>query len=93
MSDRTIISIDPIWDRIQKNEGKPFTTKTGISFVYDIDGNAVLPRGRNRQLPKSDFAKALELVPLYGPSEIHHLQGPSYIYAILMDPRIRRTDW
>jgi hypothetical protein len=32
-------------------------------------------------------------VPLSSTVEMNHLQGPSYIYAILMDSRIRRDDW
>ncbi|GAG82416.1 unnamed protein product, partial [marine sediment metagenome] len=34
-----------------------------------------------------------EFIPLSGTTEIQHLQGPSYIYAILMDKRIRKDNW
>jgi hypothetical protein len=33
------------------------------------------------------------LVPLENTVPVQHLRGPSYIYAILMDPRIRQDDW
>jgi hypothetical protein len=35
----------------------------------------------------------LRYVPLPNTVPVQHLRGPSYIYAILMDSRIRRTDW
>jgi hypothetical protein len=53
----------------------------------------VVPDRTIQQIPKSHFAKALDLVPLAGPGEIQQLRGPSYIYAILMDERISRDEW
>jgi hypothetical protein len=34
-----------------------------------------------------------ELVPLTTTAPLQRLQGPSYLYAILMDDRIRHGDW
>jgi hypothetical protein len=39
----------------------------------------------------SSFRRALELAPFPGPAVLQHLQGPSYMYAIVMDPRIRAS--
>jgi hypothetical protein len=85
--------IGTVWNRIQNRAGETFALKRGGEFTYHISGNCLLPDRTNRQLPKGDFAKALHLVPLTGPGQIQYLQGPSYIYAVLMDHRIRFGDW
>ncbi len=35
---------------------------------------------------------AYEMVPLHSTAQLQDLR-PSYLYAILMDPRIRKQDW
>ena len=85
--------IGTIWARIEHHAGEQFALKRGGSFTYRISGGCLYPDRTNRQLPKGEFAKALEMVPLAGPGEIQHLQGPSYVYAVLMDRRIRQGDW
>jgi len=52
--------------------------------VIERDGREI-----NRALPKSQFAKALDLLQASGPSDFQHLQGPSYMWAILNDARVR----
>lgn len=37
--------------------------------------------------------KALERVPLKNTVAVQDLLAPSYIYGILMDARIRESDW
>lgn len=85
--------IDTVWSRIERHAGDTFEQKGGGEFSYQIEGTRVVPDRTNRKIGKAEFAKALELVPLDGPGEINHLQGPSYIYGILMDSRIRENDW
>jgi hypothetical protein len=53
----------------------------------------VVPDRTIQHIPRSHFVKALGLVPLSGPGAIQTLRGPSYIFAILMDPRIRQSEW
>jgi hypothetical protein len=65
----------------------------GATFHYEVAGGHVLPDRTNQQLPKSHFEKALAFVPLADTTVIQDLRGPSFIYAILMDPRIRQSDW
>lgn len=84
--------IDLVWARITAHQGEVFRLVRGKEFTYRVLGNVLRPETTNRSLPKSDFARALEMVPLTGPGEIQHLQDPSYIYAVLMDSRIRRSD-
>jgi len=51
------------------------------------------PTTTNQNIPKRHFEDALQRVPLEGPGQINHLRGPSFIYGVLMDDRIRRRDW
>ncbi|MCU1335896.1 MAG: hypothetical protein JWO19_1477 [Bryobacterales bacterium] len=86
-------TFDRVWDRIKLHIGQEFRTKREEPFSYDVQGNIVIPRPHNgeqtkRRLPRSDFEKAWNRRPLFGPGQIHDLQGPSYIYGILSDARI-----
>jgi hypothetical protein len=89
-----MISADEVWARIEANEGGVFRQIRGGEFTYSIKASYLKPSRTNRKIPKSDFAVALLLVPLENTSLIQQtLQGPSFIYAILMDARIRQSDW
>lgn len=82
-----------IWERIEAHCGEEFRTVTGKPFSYDVRGNIVVPRPRKgkptaRQLPRSEFEKAWARRPLSNLGQIRDLQGYSYVYGILTDPRI-----
>lgn len=82
-----------VWERIAAHRGEEFHTVRGEPFSYDVHGNILVPRPQKgqptpRQLPRGDFEKAWARRPLSGPGQIKDLQGPSYIYGILTDPRI-----
>jgi hypothetical protein len=86
-------SFEDLWNRIEARAGEEFRTIRGKPFSYNIRGSAIVPRPgqggeTNRLLPRNDFRKAWDRKPLSGPGQIHDLQGPTYIYAILTDPRI-----
>jgi hypothetical protein len=80
--------IDTVWTRINSHAGETFRQVRGGEFRYRVEGDCVIPNRTNRQLPKSHFEKALRRMPVTGPGELQDLQGPSYLYAILTDPRI-----
>ena len=87
-------SIDQVWERIRKLAGEEFRTKEGLPLTYSIDGDTFTPSRTDYAIPKGDFAKALELVPFFGPGAINELvRGPSYIWAVLHDKRVRQGDW
>ena len=87
-------TIDHIWSQIRRLEGQEFRTKTGKSFTYSVYGDSLTPSRTEYNLGKIEFAKALAKVPLKGPGEISQtVRGPSYVWAILHDPRVRKTDW
>lgn len=85
--------MDAVWGRIEAQAGEAFTQVLGARFTYRVAGGYVVPDRTVQQIPRSHFARALELVPLSGPGEVQNLRGPSYIFAILMDPRIRAGEW
>ena len=82
-----------VWSRIRQHEGEGFQLIRGDVFTYEMFDNYLLPVGRVRHLSRTNFGKALVRVPLDGYQSVKDLQGPSYVYAILMDPRIRRGEW
>lgn len=90
-------NIDVVWPRIIQSAGETFTTATGLEFTYRVPGQhlRVTRDGReiNRSLSRTNFARALDAMPAYRPSDISDRQGSAYTWAILMDPRVRGTDW
>ena len=86
-------NIDVVWERICKNEGNEFQQIRGKIFTYSIKGNTVFLTTTNRSFSKGEIQKALEFVPIKSTASINHLQAPSYLYAILMDDRIRESLW
>ena len=81
-----------VWRRIKTHAGEQFTQIRGGKFTYEVIGGHVVPDRTNQQIPKSHFEEAFALIPLENTVQVHHLRGPSYIYAILMDDRIRMDD-
>ncbi|MFC2145432.1 hypothetical protein ACFLQQ_03790 [Actinomycetota bacterium] len=88
-----MIGIDELWSRVKSSEGEVFHQIRGGEFTYSIERDYLQLNRTNQAISKSDFKEALELVPLKDTTLVHHLRGPSYIYAILMDRRIRKDDW
>jgi hypothetical protein len=87
-----MISIDTVWARIKAHEGEVFRQILGKEYTYSIVGSALIPEGINQNIPKAHFEQALSLLPLENTMPVQHLRGPSYIYSVLMDPRIRKQD-
>jgi len=81
------------WRRIEGHAGETFTQIRGGKFTYEVLGSNLRPDRTNRNLPRSDFEKAFAMCPLPNTVPVQHLQGPSYLYAILMDRRISQGEW
>jgi hypothetical protein len=86
-------SIEVVFQRIEQHAGALFRQIRGAEFRYIVIGGHVVVDRTNQQIPKSHFAQALGNVPLSNTRELQALRGPSYIYAILMDDRIRAGEW
>jgi hypothetical protein len=68
-----MISIDTVWAGIKALEGQTFRQIRGKKYTYTIVGSAVVPNGINQNLPKTDFEKALRLLPLENTVAVQHL--------------------
>ncbi|GAB3861675.1 hypothetical protein GCM10027610_104570 [Dactylosporangium cerinum] len=73
--------------------GQQFRTVNDLPFTYEVPGNYLRVDRTDRNLSRTNFAKAIELMPADGPGQLAGRQGASYAWGILMDPRIRRDDW
>lgn len=88
-----MIPFDTIWPRIKHCEGQVFRQIRGREFTYTVNGSTVIPSTTNQNIPRGHFEEASQLLPLQNTVPVQHLRGPSYIYAILMDRRIKQTNW
>ncbi len=86
-------NIEEVWTRIVAHKGEIFQQIRGQEFRYTINQSVLNPSTTKQNIPKSEFAKALAFVPLKNTVPLQELRGPSYIYAILMDTRVRNKDW
>jgi hypothetical protein len=84
------MSIDKIWHKIRAHEGEVFYTKTGKPFTYHTKGSLIVLENTNRNIPIGNIEKALSVI---NPSVVEfqrmNLQGPSYLYGIITDSRIK----
>jgi len=83
-----------IWQSVGAHTGEDFSTIKGLPFRYALAGQTVWIERDGRRieqvLGQSEFRKAWERWPVGGPGELQDLRGPSYIFAILSDARIRK---
>jgi hypothetical protein len=86
-----------VWGRIAEHAGSEFYTIRGLPFSYFVDGCAIrIFRGGfepGRKLARQDVQLALGRMPAERPVDLTGLREPSYMWAILMDPRIRGGAW
>ena len=85
------VTIEAVWQMIEALSGERFTQKRGAIFTYRVVGGQVVPDRTSHNIPRSHFEKALERWPVDGPGDLNDLRGPSYIYAVLADPRVARA--
>jgi hypothetical protein len=86
------ISFDQVWQRIEAHAGERFEQIRGGEFTYEVRSGSVWPDRTNRALARSQFEQAFALMPIDSTTALQRLQGPSYLYAILMDRRIKEHD-
>lgn len=82
-----------VWQRIRAHAGETFCQMRGGEFTYQVSGDGLRLSRTNQILPKKHLAEALDLVPLLSTVPVQHLRAPSYIYAIVMDPRVSAGEW
>lgn len=86
-------SFDEIWQRIRAHGGDTFRQVRGGEFKYEWFEGYISQDRTNQNIPRAHFEQAYAMMPLENTVPIQHLRGPSYIFAILMDPRIRKGAW
>ncbi|MBN1072093.1 hypothetical protein DVV81_13090 [Clostridium botulinum] len=87
------MNVEVIWKRIKENEGEIFQQIRGGEFSYKINGKCLYLSRTNHSISKATLGEALKKVPLANTVPLQNLHAPSYLYAILMDKRIRKKDW
>lgn len=81
--------MNDIWEKIKQHQGETFYTVQGLEFSYRVEGEKVIHTRSAKPLSRTDFEKA-ELLAPQKPSDLHNaVRGPSYVYAIVTDPRLR----
>ena len=88
---------DEIWQRVVAQAGARFHTARGLPFEYEMEGNGIwfFRNGKriNRKLTRKQFDIGVSRCPLKTTTEIADLMDYAYLFALLMDRRIRGTDW
>jgi hypothetical protein len=86
-------SFEVVWARIEASQGQTFRQLRGGEFTYEVESGCVAPDRTNRLIPRAHFERAWEMAPLENTVPLQSLQGPSYLFAILMDSRINAGEW
>lgn len=88
---------EAVWRRIESHQGEEFRTARRLPFTYVVEGAGIwfFRNGRriNRKLTRSQVEKAIERCPLKSTTEIKDLMDFAYLFALLMDRRIRGQAW
>jgi|SRR5271157_5562328 len=88
---------ESVWRRIKTHQGEEFRTATQLPFTYEIEGAGIwfFREGRriNRKLSRTQVDVAIARCPLTSTTEIKDLIDYSYLFALLMDKRIRCGAW
>ena len=86
-------SFGEVWGRIEQYAGAEFRQKRGGVFTYEVVGNLIVPDRTDHRFARSQVEEAYHRMPVEGPGRLNDLRGPSYLFAILMDDRIRQGEW
>ncbi len=79
--------------KLKELEGHVFFTVTGKPYTYCFVGENILRTDRtNRNIPISDFEKAIELAPNKPSQMPDSINGRSYIFGIITDGRFIKNE-
>jgi hypothetical protein len=88
---------EAVWRRVATHQGEQFQTVRGLSFTFEIEGSGIwfFRDGKrvNRKLTRNQFEVALSRCPLKSTTQIKDLMDYPYVFAVLMDGRIREQAW
>jgi hypothetical protein len=90
-------TLESVWHRIQSHQGEEFKTATGLPFTYEVERAGIwfFRNGQrvNRKLTRNQLNLAVARCPLRSTTEIKDLMDYAYLFAMLMDNRIRGEAW
>jgi hypothetical protein len=88
---------EAVWRRVANHQGEQFQTVRGLPFTFELEGAGIwfFRDGKrvNRKLTRNQFEVALSRCPLKSTTEIKDLMDFPYVFAVLMDGRIREQAW
>lgn len=88
---------EAVWRCIVSHQGEQFQTVRGLPFTFEVEGSGIwfFRDGKrvNRKLTRTQFEVALSRCPLARTTEISDLMDYPYVFAVLMDKRIRGQEW
>jgi hypothetical protein len=88
---------ETVWRGIQKYQGEQFHTVRGLPFTFEVERNGIwFFRNRkriNRKLTRAQVELAISRCPLKSTTEIKDLMDYAYLFALLMDRRVRGQAW
>jgi hypothetical protein len=88
-----VVPFETIWQRITSLEGETFTQIRGGEFTFKLVGTSLALDRTNQVISRDQFEQAAALLPFTDTQPLQHLRGPSYLFAILTDRRVRKSDW
>jgi len=88
---------EAVWRRLVDNQGNLFETVRGLPFTFKVEGTGIwfFRDGKRveRKLTRTQFEEALSRCPLTRTTEIKDLMDYPYLFAVLVDRRIRQQAW
>src|ERR1700733_13805822 len=89
--------LDAVWQRVAAHAGEQFQAVRGLPFTFEVEGSGIwfFRDGKriNRKLTRPQFGVAVSRCPLRSTTEIKDLMDYPYLFALLMDERIRAQAW
>ena len=85
------MNIEIVWNNIKQHEGETFHTIKGIDYQYTICADSLMINNlKSRRITKKMIEKALMIEnPTPGKIGFEGCRGPSYVYGIITDKRIK----
>lgn len=81
------LTIDTLWEKMEKHQRETFFTAKKLPFTYSIKGGEMFVDRRSKSITKATFARALEKIQgdpehITGPKALNVFGAP-YIFAVL----------
>ena len=85
------MNFDAIWKNIKYYEGQVFKTIRGVEYKYTLHNDYILINDDKKRKIKKDAFKISVTIENPTPSKIQNegIWGPSYVYGIITDERIK----